>query len=255
VVMESRHSPGEMQEVLLKYSKLGSFPASGDFYVFLYEDRFRAKVHELWHVVVSSRLAADVHAVLGQASTTGLAVRGDRRRQGGGDAGRRCRLFSSNDVEVEVSPAGDFDLMPGVFNQLGVKFTPLGRPGTRQSALHLVDVESRQLVCAWVLTGTVSPPQVTKEFDVDVAVGQGAHKKVSYTNPWSQAQTYWLKSSDPNRVRPKVECVSIEPLGHVYIKLYVAPVARPGRFETYLLVNDDTDQNDECFKIIVNAHN
>jgi Ca2+-binding EF-hand superfamily protein len=249
VVLESRHSPGEMQEVFLKYSKLNSFPASADFYVFLYEDRFRAKVHELWHVVVSSRLAKDVHATLGQASSTELVVRGDRS-----GLSRRCRLFSSNEIEVEVSPAGEFDLVPGVYNQLGLKFTPLGRPGTRQSAVHLVDIESRQLVCAWLLTGTASPPVVTKEFEVDVVVGEAAHKKVSYNNPWPQAQTYWLKSSDPNLLRPKVERVAIEPQGRVYIRLYVAPLDRPGRYEAFLLVNDDADQNDECFRIVINAH-
>lgn len=246
VVLESREAPDGTQEIYMKYAKLGTFPASGDFYVCVFDDQYRGRLHELWHVVVSSRLCKDVHAALGQATTTDLVVRGDRHM-------RRVRAYASNGPEVNFMPASVFQLASTVYNQLSLRWTPLGDPGTRKAHVHLVDVDSKQLVCAWLLTAVASPPQVTKEFDVDVALNAPAHKKVSYDNPWDRVQTYRLRSSNPNVMRPKTDRIQIEPHGRVYIRIYISPMEQRGVSEVYLMVNDESDQNDECFRILINA--
>ena len=105
--------------------------------------------------------------------------------------------------------AGHPDAMHPVAGSLRPRrrWTPFGDAGTRKSHVHLVDVDTKQLVCAWLLTAVASPPQVTKEFDVDVVLNQPAHKKVSYDNPWDRKQTYRLRSSNPNVMRPKMDRV------------------------------------------------
>ena len=249
VLLESRDVTDGFGRVVTEVSfryKLGAFPATGDFYVAVFRDKWRASLDELWHVVVASRLRKDLHAVLGQASALELVVRGDRQP-------RRVAAFASNELEVALSPPGPFYLAPGAFNQVALKWTPHGPVGPRTAHVHLVDVESRQLVAAWLLTAVASPPRVTKEFEVEVRVGEAGHKKVSYENPWPKAQSYRLRSSDPGRMRPKEERVVIEPRGRCFMRLFIAPQDHPGTSEFFLMVNDDSDQNDECFRIIVHT--
>jgi len=249
-LVESQEDHDGALLVALKYSKLGSFPASGDLFVALYSDKWRTSLRELWHVVVSSRLKKDVHACLGTATQAELVVRGDPHHQ----APRRVRAYASNQLEVAFSPAGPFHLAPASnLTRVALRWTPLGHPGVRTSSIHLVDVETKQLVAAWQLCAVAAAPTVTTEFEVAVIVGEPGHKKVSYENPWPRAQTYRLRSSDPSRMRPKVERVLVEARGRTYVRLYFAPQERAGTSEVFLLVNDEADQNDECFRIIVNA--
>jgi len=246
VLLETRDLADGSQEIYLKYSRLGAFPCTGEFYILVFHDRFRARLHEIWQVKVSSRLRKDIHSTLGQASSVDLALRGDRHA-------RRVQAFASNATEADFSPTSMFELAPNLYNQVSLRWTPHGVPGTRSFHVHLVDVDTRQLVCAWLVNGVASPPQVTKEFDVEVAVGEAAHKKISFDNPWQRAQTYRLRSSDPSIMRPKTQRISIEPHGRAYIRLYVLALPRRGTSYVYLMVNDDSDQNDECFRIAVHA--
>ncbi|KAH8048641.1 Ca2-binding protein [Aureococcus anophagefferens] len=64
---EAPDCPGA-HEVLLKYARVGAFPSVGEFYVLVFRDRFCAKLAELWHCVVHSRLRADLNGVAGQAA-------------------------------------------------------------------------------------------------------------------------------------------------------------------------------------------
>jgi hypothetical protein len=163
------------------------------------------------------------------------------------------QAFASNELEVAFSPAGPFYLAPAALTRVGLRWTPLGHPGLRTSSVHLVDVETKQLVAAWQLCAVAAAPTVTKEFEVAVAVGESGHKKVSYANPWPRAQTYRLRSSDPSVMRPKAERVLVEAHGRVYVRLFFAAQAQPGTSEVFLLVNDEADQNDECFRITIIA--
>jgi nephrocystin-4 len=245
VVVESRVSADGCQEIGIKYAKLSGFPSSGDFYLIIFDDEYRSKLYELWHVVVSSRLRKDVHGAVGVASSLELVVRGERQE-------RLVKAFSTNRGEISFHPQGPFVLHPNVYNQISLTWLPK-EAGTTTEHVHLVDMETNQLVVAWLVSTVATPPQVSKEFDVDVVVGEASHKRVSYNNPWSRAQAYTLRSSDPNRMRPKTNRLHIDAHGQAYIRLYIAPVERAGVSEVFLLVNDEQDQNDECFRIIIRA--
>ena len=249
VLVESRLSSDgrDSVELRLKYSKIGPFPSSGDFYLLSYVDPFKSIVDEIWHVVLSSRLRKDVHAPLGCSSAAELVVRGDRQ------GSRRVMAFASNEPEVSFDPNGPFGLAPNAFNRLSLRWAPCGVAGTRVAHVHLVDADTRQLVAAWLLTCVASPPEVTRELDAEVVVGTPAHKKVQLTNPWGRPQTYRLRSSDHSVMRPKQDRVTLEPHGSIYLRLYLAAPQSAGVSEVFLLVNDESDQLDECFRIVIRA--
>ena len=77
----------------------------------LYNDAEHASLHEVWHVVVSSMLRLDVHAVMGQGTPVDLVQRGD-------SFSRRVQCFSSAPLEAQFFPAGPFQLVSGAFNKV-----------------------------------------------------------------------------------------------------------------------------------------
>ena len=161
--------------------------------------------------------------------------------------------FASNEPELSFDPSGPFALAPNAFNRLGLRWAPRGVAGTRTAQVHLVDASTRQLVAAWILTCVASPPEVTRDLDADVVVGTPSHKKVPLTNPWGRPQTYRLRSSDPSVMRPKQDRVTLEAHGTTYLRLFLAAPKTAGTSEVFLLVNDEADQSDECFRIVIRA--
>ena len=136
-------------EVLLKYARVGAFPSVGEFFVLVFTDRFCATLSELWHVVVHSRLRADANGVAGQAVGVELVVRGDR-------SPRVVRAFAGlaapggDQKDVAFDPPTDFRLVPNAHNKFGIHYRPR-LAGNTQLHVHLVDVDTHDLIAAWIL--------------------------------------------------------------------------------------------------------
>ena len=64
-----------------------------------------------------------------------------------------------------------------------------------------------------------------------------------------------LSSSDESLMTPKSEILQIPERGHDYIRMVFKKPLRHGQHETFLFLNDDQDQTEECFliKIIAGA--
>jgi nephrocystin-4 len=60
----------------------------------------------------------------------------------------------------------------------------------------MVDIDTRELVGAWLATATAQAPVVTKAYDLEVPIGKATHKRIAYANPWSTARTFRLSSSN-----------------------------------------------------------
>ncbi len=61
----------------------------------------------------------------------------------------------------------------------------------------MVDVDTKEMVGAWLATATASPPVVTKTYNIDVPVGDhGAYKRIAYGNTWGRGRVFRLRSSD-----------------------------------------------------------
>lgn len=73
----------------------------------------------------------------------------------------------------------------------------------RRLELSLVDVDSKELISAWLLAVSVSPPAIMRSYEVEVPQGRCVHKKIIYTNPWDISRRFTLTSSDESVMRPR----------------------------------------------------
>ncbi len=63
--------------------------------------------------------------------------------------------------------------------------------------IHMVDVNTKEMVGAWLATVTALPPVVTKTYNIDIPVGDdGANKRITYTNTWGRGRLFRLRSSN-----------------------------------------------------------
>lgn len=182
-------------ELLVRY-RCGSFPETGSFYLLIYNDPYQASLYETWHVLVQTRQSVHMHSSIGGSSSLDLIVRGDRYT-------RRGHAYSSQVVDaVQFQPESTFQLIPNVFNKVTLKYFPK-QAGMRRVQVNLVDVDSRELVSAWLVTVSASAPPVMKQYDVDVVLGADVNKKIVFKNPWSSARRFLLASSDDALMKPR----------------------------------------------------
>ena len=98
---------------------------------------------------------------------------------------------------------------PAVFSlRVELRFRPL-RTGSRKVHVHLVDVDSMEIVGAWLATATAMPPVVTKSYEVDLPLGRECHKRIAYSNPWNSTRLFRLASSNPAILRPRYESLEV----------------------------------------------
>jgi hypothetical protein len=69
--------------------------------------------------------------------------------------------------------------VPSAYNKIEMVHRPL-TVGTKQVQVHLVDLDTRELVAGWLVTTSSAAPIVSRTYDVDVTVGKSAHKKIAY---------------------------------------------------------------------------
>ncbi|KAK7239088.1 hypothetical protein SO694_00027156 [Aureococcus anophagefferens] len=232
---EAPDCPGA-HEVLLKYARVGAFPSVGEFYVLVFRDRFCAKLAELWHCVVHSRLRADLNGVAGQAAGVELVVRGDRTPRvvkayaavAGGAGG------STGDATFD--PPDEFRLVPHAHNKFAVHYRARDA-GAKRVHVHLVDADTKELVAAWLLTA------------VELPIGKAITKRIPYRNPWNKPKSFALVSSDESILRPRDGAgkITIPPNGVDYLRLYFPAVERRGMMQCFLYVNSEFDQSEEVF--------
>lgn len=97
-----------------------------------------------------------------------------------------------------------------------MRFRPLS-VGSRKIHVHLVDVDSMEIVGAWLATATAMPPVVTKSYEVDLPRNRACHKRIAYANPWSSTRLFRLASSDPKVLRPRYESLEVGWVCHFHV--------------------------------------
>ena len=117
--------------------------------------------------------------------------------------------------------------------------------------LNVVDVDTRELISAWLLFTTAAAPAVMRSYDVEVSVvnSRGTQKKIIFKNPWDMSRKFHLVSSNENVMRPRVEEVDVAGQGSVYLKLWFGrgTEARGAVHDVYLFLNDSSGRTEECF--------
>lgn len=237
-------------ELFVRY-KCGDFPSVGSFTLLLYDDPYQSSLSEVWDVVVQTRQRVDVHTNVGTAASVDLPVRGDKYA-------RRVRCYASaagGTNSVAFQPDGVFQIVPSVYNRIALNYTP-SNIGCARVQINLVDVDSRELMSAWLLTATASAPHVFRSYDVDVVAGRPTSKKIVFKNSWDIAKRYVLTSSQERVMKPRTPILDVAPLGSAYLRLTfsgVGAVEGGAPVEVYLFLNDEHGQNEEAFLFRVRA--
>lgn len=228
--------------VTIRYRGRTDKSIGGEFFVVLYKDSFHAEMEAIWLVSVQPMQRVNFHGVVGQSASSELIIKGD-------NFSRRVQCFTSNPGETQLHPVEPFQLVAGAFNRIELIHRPLVEtsPGcTSQIRVHLVDLDSHELISAWLVKATAALPEVSKTFDVDLSCGHAAHKKIAYVNPWNEPRKFTIRTSDPVHVRAKDPELEIPPKTKAYIRLWFAAAHKSIVRQVLIFVNDEDGQNEEC---------
>ncbi|CAK6440536.1 unnamed protein product [Pipistrellus nathusii] len=246
VICETQSTgPGEPRDVFLKAAS-GPSPDVKDFFVAVYVDRWLAVPVQIWQVHLHALQRVDVSCVVGQRARLSLVLRGTQ-------ALRNVRAFTSHPQELTTEPKGVFALPPHGVQDLHVGVRPR-RAGSRFVHLNVVDVDFHQLVASWLVCLSCRPPLISKAFEITMAAGEGkgAHKQITYTNPYPFRRAYRLHSDHPDLLQFTEDSFQVAG-GETYtIDMRFAPSRRAGEREVLIHINDHEDKNEEtfCVKVI-----
>ncbi|XP_054576798.1 nephrocystin-4 [Eptesicus fuscus] len=236
---------GEPRDVFLKVAS-GPSPEVKDFFVVVYVDRWLSAPVQIWQVHLHSLQRVDVSCVVGQRTRLSLVLRGTPTL-------RNVRAFTSHPQELTTDPQGVFALPPHGVQDLHVGVRPR-RAGSRFVHLNVVDVDYHQLVASWLVCLSCRPPLISKAFEITMAAGEGkgAHKQITYTNPYPFRRAYRLHSDHPDLLQFTEDSFQVAG-GETYtIDMRFAPSRRAGEREVLIHINDHEDKNEEtfCVKVI-----
>lgn len=121
--------------------------------------------------------------------------------------------------------------------------------------VNVVDVDTRELISAWLLFSTAAAPAVMRSYDVQASSSRPSQKKIVFKNPWDMSRRFTLVSSDEEVMRPRAEVLEVAGQGSVYLKLWFNKSSDEdclggsgrGSKEVYLFLNDPSGRTEECF--------
>jgi hypothetical protein len=127
--------------------------------------------------------------------------------------------------------------------------------------VNVVDVDTRELISAWLLFTTAAAPAIMRSYDVDVTPSRPTQKKIIFKNPWDMSRKFHLVSSNEEIMRPRTEVLEVAGQGSVYLKLWFnkggggsaqsqsqwQQGCAPESQEVYLFLNDPSGRTEECF--------
>jgi hypothetical protein len=113
--------------------------------------------------------------------------------------------------------------------------------------VNLVDVDTRELLNAWILTATVNAPAAMRTYDVEVGRGRGTNKKIIFKNPWDTPKRFHLVSSNEKIMKPRSPYLDVAPQGSAYLRLWFSGQDISGLTDVYLFLNDEQGSNEESF--------
>ncbi|XP_059230229.1 nephrocystin-4 isoform X6 [Mustela nigripes] len=174
------------------------------------------------------------------------------RSEKGTDAGSPQKSSAMSTKHAKTDPRGVFALPPHAVQDLHVAVRPW-RAGSRFIHLNLVDVDYHQLVASWLVCLSCRPPLISKAFEITLAAGdcKGAHKRITYTNPYPSARTFHLHSDRPDLLQFREDSFQVGG-GETYtIGLRFAPRDSAGEEEILIYINDHEDKNEEAFCVKV----
>eukprot|EP00698_Gefionella_okellyi_P002589 TRINITY_DN12428_c0_g1_i1.p1 TRINITY_DN12428_c0_g1~~TRINITY_DN12428_c0_g1_i1.p1 ORF type:complete len:1233 (-),score=292.41 TRINITY_DN12428_c0_g1_i1:13-3711(-) len=222
--------------------RCGKAPEPREFLVVLSEDPYMARVRETWRVQVQPLQWLDVRAMAGQASTSTIVIRG-------GESTRRVQAFSSQPALLSVDPTDVFELPANGIAPVSIVYRPL-TAGQADVRVNIVDVDTRVLVDAWLVSVACTAPAPSRAFDIMVPRAKGVSKRIVLNNPYAYQTAFRLRTDKPQFLKFKSETVNIAANSRDYISLKLLPAPTAGATEEMLVfVTDVDDRVDECLRL------
>jgi len=242
--VHEQRSPTDPIEVSIKYRCTAS-PSVSRFLVLVYSDVWLHQLLETWEIVVHSLQRIDIHALVGQTSIAKAILRGA--------AHGPVQCFSSSPNELTLSPAMPITLVPSMVQEIVLNLRPI-KAGRMQYIVHAVDLSRRALLSSWLIHTITQFPTITKAFSLTIDPVAGAHKKISFANPYSYDATFHAFTDQPHLMRFKHSFLHI-PAGETqFIQVQFLPLCT-NRLVTstrlLIFVNNEDDKNEECLDLIV----
>ncbi len=71
--------------------------------------------------------------------------------------------------------------------------------------MNVVDVDSRELVTAWLLLLVSASPAIMRTYDVEIPndARRAINKKIIFKNPWDVPRRFVLSSSNEDVMKPR----------------------------------------------------
>ena len=133
----------------------------------------------------------DLNVNIGQLTTTKLTLPADLTRN--------VKCYSSHPGLVQFPSPYDksFTLAPGTINSVNANVRSFSVK-SQAVQINCVDVNSRELVYAWILRVHGSEPRITKVFEVKCRIGQDTTQRFAYENKSASWCLFEFVSSHPN---------------------------------------------------------
>ncbi|KAI9330273.1 hypothetical protein DFJ73DRAFT_631038 [Zopfochytrium polystomum] len=251
---------GKLRELSFKY-RVGPAPETQALYFLFYDDPFFTSLREIWKVFVHSlhRYLLDVTCTAGQTHQASLVLRGSTFT-------RSVKCFASLSSELLIAAPVPLLLAANALSEIGLMVRPKGGGQTEEAKEIVLNV-----VGDWLVFIHLTPPTITKSFEITVPKGKVVNKRVSYTNPYSSKRRFRLRTNAEHLVQFKDgDALELDGGESQYIGLRLLPPfsasgsqsgggggggtsssSMSSTAEILIFLNDEHDKMEECLMLRV----
>uniref|UniRef100_A0AC34FFP8 MSP domain-containing protein n=1 Tax=Panagrolaimus sp. ES5 TaxID=591445 RepID=A0AC34FFP8_9BILA len=161
--------------------------------------------------------------------------------------------FHTTSEAVSLLPHQPFIASATTLSQIKAFLVP-NFTGKRIIIVTAVDVNIAQLINCWMMSVTVSPPNIVKTYEIKLPLqmSQIVQKKIAITNQYSMARNYRVHTSNANLVTVEKEYNSLQPNEKISVTLEFHPIQVDRDFVVEILVfveDADLAQQEEAYSL------
>ena len=231
------------KDVVIKCARSDGHPGKRTAFLFFFADRYCAQLVGTWQLNVESVKKVELSGTTGQVSHASLIVKGKEQ----GSSSRLVRCYTSHPYTLRVEPR-EFSLGASSLAEVVVSYRPM-QPGKADMHMNVVDVLEGTLVQSFLICGAATPPQVSREVQYRLRAGTARDVAVPYRNPWSIRKQFTFTSSLPGAGSILQPTLDLEGGAEGAVTMAIMTKGLGvGPCEFLVFVNDEGDNNEDCFR-------
>jgi len=219
------------------------------FFFALFTDVYCCNLHSIIRVNVYAHDRENFTAVVGQRRRNKLFLPSF--------AATKCVKCVTNCQDEMVFDAGtkankdqSFHLLPGQVNQVDFFYKTV-TGGKRVFLVHLVDVDTHQLLHSWLFQVDAVYPRVDSQFVVVCPLGDKVGKHFQYDNHYKSDKVFVCESSSPSKLEVKKPVLTIPSLTTRNIQLTFLPQSVPHTDTMYLFISNQEGKVEDTLRFDV----